>query len=227
MSQTPTSTDGLTTEFVNVFCQVGQSIEKPPEAAQPSQVIEQCAGCDQSLDWPAPRPSSWASARACPSCGRWSFADGQNESQNATLDPSLRSDETKWSDEAVTTIGAGDLIDHVLGAVGKSDEQRESYRRLLTLPLVGVPLSDQGQPICEAIAMTLCDISPSGTGLVTGRPFRAPYLVIDFSLAGRPGVQMLVKLVWQRLEHGALRFGCQAVNDPAAGLPLVAAPPNA
>ena len=74
-------------------------------------------------------------------------------------------------------------------------EQRRETRHAVALRVLALPLGHNFRVIGEAVQMTMINISRAGAALLDPNPVKAPYLAIDFSVAGPNNVQAILDVL--------------------------------
>lgn len=205
----------LDNEF-DYLCNIGKVPITPPKVSE-SHLIGNCAGCARDLPWPTPRSGFWAAPVPCPQCGRVYFTEARNHSSVKLDQPG--SVPTTTTVTALQDIASGDansagaeIVSEFFGADCVTHERRRSIRYALSAPVVVVPLDSEGRPIAEAYDMTLLNISTGGVGLMRTGEAIGERLVIDFAIAGYPGVQAVGEVRWRSEAYGVTKLGCEFVH---------------
>lgn len=207
--------EGTTGDEVDFLCRIGH---RPIESASTDTYAPSSYRCcERDLAGSAPRPDTWASAIACPVCGSVYFVELGLHPSDEPIDAVVLTSGTETTNAQrplapVTTALATTLMADLFGPTGVTAEHRRYARHTITAPLVGVPLDKGGQPLCEAIDLTLTDVSVAGVGLLRRGDIPGELLAIDFSPAGYPGHQLVGRVRWRRRASGLTKIGCEFVR---------------
>lgn len=199
-----------------------------PEATTCSLMIGRCGNCSRDLQWPVPRANAWASAVACPECGRYYFTQGRS-SHPARLLPewaSLELDDavSDWLSQLramdLDQLSSGAVVRQIVGTHHQTNERRAHIRFDIENVIVGIPLDQQARPTGMALDVTLMDLSASGMQLIALGSWKAPLVAVDFTKLGLPGTQLIASVVWQTSQGAMTRLGCRFLTTHDGQLPL-------
>jgi hypothetical protein len=201
-------------EEFNYLCDIGK-VPRTPTSKLESHLIGNCAGCERDLPWPAPRPGFWAGPVSCPQCGQVYFTEGR--STNGIALPHLKTSASSLLTSAqpnkpnsVLSTGS-EVFSAFFGEECEWVERRRTARYPLSAPVVVVPLNEQGRAIAEAYDMTLLNISVGGVGMMRTGEAVGDLMLIDFAVAGYPGVQAVGQVRWRTKAYGVTKLGCKFV----------------
>lgn len=206
-------------EEFNFLCDIGK-VPRTPASTLESHLIGNCAGCERDLPWPAPRPGFWAGPVSCPQCGQVYFTEGRSTNSIALpqlkasaslLNPSVTETITPLSKPNSVLATGSEVFSAFFGEECEWVERRRTVRYPLSAPVVVVPLNQQGRAIAEAYDMTLLNISVGGVGMMRTGEAVGELMLIDFAVAGYPGVQVVGQVRWRTKAYGVTKLGCEFV----------------
>jgi hypothetical protein len=90
-------------------------------------------------------------------------------------------------------------------------EKRSELRCLLVMPVVVQAVDEHIQPVGEAQAMVICDVSPTGLGLVHEHPFHHSRVVVHLSYP-EDGKLLAVEVRWSKPLGPFYHIGCQVIG---------------
>ncbi|QDV72498.1 hypothetical protein K2D_06570 [Planctomycetes bacterium K2D] len=203
---------------IDFLCGVGPTTDPRPELT-PTCMLSACLTCHCDLsELPAPKGGEWASDTSCPGCGRWYFVMGRPQPSSLDCHAGSGSEadrEPSGSKKNSLRNFGREVLEELLGPACVKRERREWARYPMSAPVVGVPLDADGRPICEAIALTLLNISEGGLSAMARQAIPGNAIVIDFASAGCPSFQKIGRICWCETAHGITKFGCE-FRDPSS-----------
>ena len=204
-------------EEFSFLCDIGK-VPRTPASTLQSHLIGDCAGCNRDLPWPAPRAGSWAAPVPCPQCGEVYFTEGRSTNGialpplKASTGPVATRDRSKLAEPTHPEPSGRKVFSAFFGAECQWSERRRTVRYPLSAPVVAVPLDIKGRAIAESYDMTLLNISLGGVGMMRIGEAIGELMLIDFAVAGYPGVQAVGQVRWRTKAYGVTKLGCEFVK---------------
>lgn len=178
-----------------------------------------CGSCSREYRAYRPIPGRPVKAAACSACGCRHFvsdvASRQTPLSVATLSAAA----------IFTTVFRGTednrrVLARALG-IDYGVERRREARASVLAPVTCAALDDSLQPVSLAFEGMLLNVSRHGAQFVTPDATPAQAMLIDFTDAGCPEIQVIGKVRWQRPERAnVVSVGCEFVNHAGEPLPI-------
>jgi hypothetical protein len=169
-----------------------QSPGKAEPLADPSS-IERCSLCSATISLLQPSLDVPARPWLCGGCGSVYFAcaadSAAGRSGKARVVPyeqivDIAGTQAQNPDRRVPRRALKQLVRFLGSAITEAENKRKEPRYPAILPVIAIPLGRNFRVIGQAVQMTTINISRSGTALLDIDSCSAPYLALDFAVAG-------------------------------------------
>jgi hypothetical protein len=196
---------------------VGATEQRPPPLA-----IDQCSSCGKIIGLHPPAPNSKAGAWICKTCGAVYFGSDEEgteacgvERRELGLDnPFIAPVEIK-AGGAASSVPPGNvqrLLRSLVTHEFDGPERRAHKRHPVSVPVTVLPLAADFRIDGEPIQMTTANISLGGVALIHTRFIDAPYLALDFTVAGVELLQVVLKVLRVRSVGPVYEIGGQFIS---------------
>jgi hypothetical protein len=167
----------------------------PGRADAPSDAssIEKCSLCSALINLHAPSLDKPARPWLCGGCGSVYFAcaadSASGRSGKARVVPygqivDVAGTQAQSPDRRVPRRALKQLVRFLSSMSADAENKRKEPRYPAILPVIAIPLGRNFRVIGKAVQMTTINISRSGTALLDIDSCTAPYLALDFAVAG-------------------------------------------
>jgi hypothetical protein len=195
-----------------------ETVTKPLETSSPSGVkvpaiegspstpaIDRCSSCGAIIALQPPTPNARVSTWLCKTCGAIYFGseDGgagccgvtrceadANDASGARFKVNMEA-----ASPPIPPKNVQRLIKSLVPGEYTGPDRRAHKRYPVTVPVVVLPLTSDFRIDGEPIQMTTVNISLGGAALMYTRFLDAPYLALDFSIAGVELLQVILKVL--------------------------------
>jgi hypothetical protein len=107
------------------------------------------------------------------------------------------------------------FVRRVAGRSYNGPERRLRERHRVPLPVIAVPISDDGEPVGDAFRTFTRDVSTGGVGLLHTRPITSSHLALEIGARDGSGatLQVLVRVLrCRRINDHLYDVGCEFVT---------------
>ncbi len=164
--------------------------------------IDRCSCCGAIIALQPPMPSESVSAWLCKTCGALYFGTQdqgtaccgvtRREADNAFVAPVAIDIEAATSSDPPENVQR--LLKSLVPGEYSGPERRSDKRYAIAVSVVVLPLASDFRIDGEPVQMTTANISLGGAALVHPRSLNAPYLALDFTVAGVELLQVVLKV---------------------------------
>jgi hypothetical protein len=196
-----------------------KSIAKRPSAQVPSGIqvqlkgagkrttaIDRCSSCGTFISLQPPTPNTKATTWLCKQCGAIYFGSEDFGAQFQGVSPGESSGQNPFVapveiriDSASQTIPPENVQRLIKSLVPNDDytgpDRRRHKRYPVTVPAIALPLAIDFRIAGEPVKVTTANVSFGGAALIHTRFVDAPYLALDFTVAGVELLQVVLKVL--------------------------------
>jgi hypothetical protein len=168
------------------------------KSARVSKPVERCSVCGSGIEMQPPAPAHNVTAWICENCGAIYFGSDdvtQKRPGMYRVDPAVRDPFSPSTPSSIPIENARRLVTHLGSDQFIGPDCRGHKRYLVTVPVIALPLAEDFRVDGEAIQMTTANISRGGAALIHTRYVKAPYLALDFTVAGLESLQVVLSVL--------------------------------
>lgn len=136
----------------------------------------------------------------CKTCGAIYFGGAEEEDESHGVLPI----DTTDANQCIAPVAAAREsspanVECLIASLASSEEtvsdRRRHQRHPVVIPLIAVPLGRDFQMAADPFPLATANLSLGGASLIHRQPVDAPYLVLDFTVAGGELLQVVLKVI--------------------------------
>jgi PilZ domain len=184
--------------------------------------IDRCSSCGAVIALQPPMPDAKACAWLCETCGAIYFGNENAGAQcrgvvrwESTADNPFVAGVTATLDSVAPSIQPENvqrLVKSLAPSQHDGPNRRRYKRYTVTVPVVALPLASDFRIDGDPVQMTTANISLGGAALIHTRFIDAPYLALDFTVAGVELLQIVLKVLRVKSIGPIYQIGGQFVS---------------
>ena len=183
-----------------------EGVHVEPEGVSATiRLVERCSVCGRTIALQGPSPDSKAVSWLCKTCGAVYFGSEDGRSKSHGVRRNQTGGDNSFVAPVAIKVDANTpatppeniqrLVRSMASEEQKGADRRRHKRHPVMLPVAALPLANDFRVDGEPMQMTTANVSLGGAALIHTRCVDAPFLALDFSVAGVELLQVVLKVL--------------------------------